>query len=114
VRIALRFSIPVFAEPEAAAMPDVRWQITRKGAQLYLIGNNMGAEHETIRKLVLKEADGKVIGTDDNASPHILAGAERSWRISATKLAPGSALRLTAETDGPSIDQSIRLPSGSP
>ena len=114
VRMALRLSIPVFAEPDGRAGPDVHWRIVRKDGEVYLIGDNVGTKHETIRDLVLKAADGSVLKTDGNVSAHILAGGERSWHITATRRMPppGSTVRLTVDTDGPSVDQPIAFPDG--
>ncbi len=116
VRIALRFSIPVFAQPDTRSAPDVQWRIVREHGDIFLVGNNIGTRHETVRNLVLTEARGGMLETDGNVSPHILAGAERRWRISSAERLPaaGSQVQLTADTDGGSINQSIAFASDNP
>ncbi len=45
VRIALRLSIPVFAEPSGRALPHVQYHVRTDAGQVYLIGTNDGDRH---------------------------------------------------------------------
>ncbi|MBU2718151.1 molecular chaperone, partial [Acidithiobacillus ferridurans] len=38
VRIALRMSIPIFAEPQTRVAPHVLWQVERRNGQTFLVG----------------------------------------------------------------------------
>ena len=53
VRIALRLSIPVFAEPTAHAVADCAGRSNPRGGKLYLVAVNEGSRHETVRDLTL-------------------------------------------------------------
>lgn len=110
VRIALRLSIPVFAEPTAHAVARLRWQVESEGGQLYLVAVNEGSRHETVRDLTLSGISGgsKV---ETGLSPYILPGATRRWRIFAAGPPParGSDLRLHAEADAGVIDQPVSV-----
>lgn len=110
VRIVLQMSIPIFAEPDVRVAPRVQWSIERRGNAFFLAAVNGGTCHETIRSLELTTPDGHVLKVDTNASPYILAGATRRWRISsAADLALGTDLHLTASTSDGRVDQSIHV-----
>jgi fimbrial chaperone protein len=110
VHIALRLSIPVFAEPSARVAPQVQWRIAAQGGQAWLVAVNDGTRHQTVRDLALRTADERALQVEVKAPPHILAGGSQRWRILArgTPLAPGAVLRLTASADSGVIDQQVR------
>ena len=114
VQIALRMSIPIFAQPTGVAVASVKYRVERDAGKVYLVAVNGGARHETLRDIVLKTAAGKVVKTEANSSPYVLAGATRRWRIvdQAGLPAPGGTLNLTAHADTGAIDQSVPV-SGS-
>src|SRR4029077_4276678 len=58
VRIALRLSIPILAEPATRAAPHVQWRIERGGGQAWLVAVNDGNRHETVRDIALATAGG--------------------------------------------------------
>jgi fimbrial chaperone protein len=108
VRIALRLSIPVFAEPAVRVAPHVQWHIENDGRQPHLVAVNDGTQHETVRDLALGAAK-----IDAKTSPYILAGATRRWRILApSALSAGASLRLTGRGDTGGIDQSVQVIAG--
>ncbi len=114
VRIALRVSIPVFAQPAGRGAPDVTWRIERDGSEDYLVAANAGARHETVRNLALTGPDGRAFKTDGNASPHILAGGSRRWHIDAPAPGVGGTAHLSANTDAGTVVQVIKVASGRP
>ena len=112
VRIALRLSIPVFAEPKTRTTPSISYRIERKGSQAWLVAANDGSRHDTIRDIALTAKGSPVLGTGANASPYVLAGATRRWMIES----PGGALpevggtmRLTGKGDSGPVDQLVRV-----
>jgi fimbrial chaperone protein len=108
VRIALRLSIPVFAEPAGRVAPHVQWRIENDGRQALLVAVNDGTQHETARDLALGAAK-----VDAKTSPYILAGATRRWRIlSPSALSTGASLRLTGRGDAGGIDESVQVVAG--
>lgn len=114
VQIALRMSIPIFAQPTSVTVPNVKYRVERNAGQIYLVAVNGGGRHETLRDIVLKTTDGKVVKTEANASPYVLAGATRRWRIvdQVGLPATGGTLHLTAHADAGAIDQPVSV-SGS-
>ena len=114
VHIALRLSIPVFAEPADKVAPRLQWAIATQGGQVWLRAANDGSRHQTVHNIVLHTADGRSLQVEINSPPHILAGGARRWRIltHGFALAPGTAVRLTASADNGTIDEQVRVNAG--
>jgi fimbrial chaperone protein len=109
VRIALRLSIPIFAEPSTRIAPHLAWRIGGSGAQTYLEAVNDGGRHESVRDINLASAGGVSSKVEANVSPYVLAGATRRWRI----LTPvSSPIHLTAHADNGVIDQQVQVSAG--
>lgn len=108
VRIALRLSIPVFAQPASRAAAQLQWRIETSGGQAYLVAVNSGTRHETVRNIALRSAAGGALQIEANASPYVLAGATRRWRI-LTGRPVGGVIRLTATGDSGAIDQPVAV-----
>ncbi len=112
VQVALRMSIPVFAEPAQSAVAHVQYRVERGAAGTYLVASNDGDRHEALRDLVVKTSDGRVIRIESNASPYILVGATRRWRVlDPTGLsAKGEMVNLIATAEAGPIDQQVLVP----
>jgi len=123
VRIVLRMSIPIFAEPKIPVAPRVQFHIEKQGEQLLLVGVNSGIRHETFREVVLATEQGVTLKPAKGWSPYLLAGATRRWVMVPTGSASAATLsststggerfRLTARGDGGVIDQQVSR-AGSP
>lgn len=114
VRVAVRLSIPVYAEPADRVAPHVTWRVTVQGAQGWLAATNDGARHLTVRNIALHSSDGRTLQVEGKLPPHILPGGARRWQISARGPLPalGSVLRLTADTDIGTVDEQVRVDAG--
>ena len=115
VRIALRLSIPIFAEPLTRVAPHVEWRIESSGGQAGLTGVNTGTRHDAVRDITLTSADNRPLKIESGTSPYVLAGATRRWRIvsSGPPLGAGARLHLAANADSGRIDQAVAV-TGSP
>lgn len=116
VRIALRLSIPVFAEPPARALPDLDWRLENVGGQVSLLVSNTGARHQTVRNLRLTSSDGTALRVEGAASPYILPGESRRWQVLFPGNVPatGSTLHLTADTEDGRLDRTVALDASGP
>ena len=114
VRIALRLSIPVFAEPPTRTASRVKYHVESKDGQATLVALNDGSRHETMREVALTTSAGDGLTTAANASPYILAGATRRWPIAASARLPlpGEALRMTGRSEAGAVDQKITVVTG--
>lgn len=99
VRVTLRSSLPVFAEPQQAGAPKLRFGTELIDGRLYLVAVNDGKRHDSIRTLTLRTADGATVSPIAGTSPYLLAGATRRWPIANATAASGGDLRLTAVTE---------------
>jgi fimbrial chaperone protein len=114
VRVVLRLSIPVFAEPAGIAAPHVQWRIAREGTRAWLVAFNDGTRHQSVREITLHAADGRTLPLKADTPPYVLAGGEHRWSIQPDGRLPasGTVLRLTALGDGGAIDQQVRVDGG--
>lgn len=110
VHVLLRMSIPIFAQPKTRATANVQFHVEVKDGKTYLVGTNDGLRHEVIRGIELKTSDGRELKADAGASPYILAGTTRHWKIDAPD-APSlsnDTFRLTAHADAGAIEQQVQ------
>jgi fimbrial chaperone protein len=113
VRVVLRMSIPIFAQPATRALPHVYFHIERDAGKICLVALNDGGRHEVIREIVLWTSDGRKLKTESSASPYVLAGVTRRWPIHAegSLPLPNETLRLTAHADSGAIEQQVHVVS---
>jgi fimbrial chaperone protein len=111
VRVELRFSIPVFAEPRERVAPHVQWGIRSKAGQAWLTAVNDGTQHQSFQDIELHMPDGRKLDVEFKTPPHILAGSTRHWPILTygPAPAPASSVRLVARADSGSVEQLVRV-----
>jgi fimbrial chaperone protein len=108
VRIALRLSIPVFAAPATRAVPRLAYHLESDAGKQYLVAVNDGGSHDTLRDITLTTGSGAAVKMASDASPYILAGATRRWRLDETGPASGP-LQLKAKSDTGLVDQAVAV-----
>ena len=110
VRIALRLSLPVFAQPAARTTPHLRFHLERNTNEIYLVAVNDGNRHEKLQDITLKTRDGTIIAVEKNISPYVLAGATRRWHLANQLASNDATLRLTAHAEAGEItDQMVTV-----
>lgn len=111
VRVVLRMSMPVFAQPSVRALPHVQFHLEREGDKSFLVASNDGTHHEAVRDIVLMTGDGRKLKMAGNTSPYVLAGSVRRWPIVApdTGPVPETSLHLTAKEDSGVIEQQVQV-----
>lgn len=112
VRIALRLSIPIFAEPTTRVAPHLTWRVETGGGRASLVVVNDGSSHETVRNIMLTASDGRSLAMEASPTPYVLAGVTRRWAILSSAPQAGARLHLTASTDTGRIDQAVPVVSG--
>jgi fimbrial chaperone protein len=114
VSIALRLSLPVFAEPAARGTARLQWRVTDTAGRLQVTVSNHGIRHAKIRNLVLLTRDGKILKPAGGSFAYVLAHSTHRFhfRTLGALPAPGSQLRLHAETDQGPIDLEEPLTAG--
>jgi fimbrial chaperone protein len=113
VHVVLRMSIPIFAQPKTRTAADVQFHLETKEGNTYLVGVNNGLRHEAIRGIELKTSDGRELKVESGASPYILPGTTRHWKIEAPNAAPlaNGTVRMTAHSDAGAIEQQVQVAS---
>jgi hypothetical protein len=74
-------------------------------------GVNHGLRHEALRNIALRTSDGRELKEEPGASPYILAGSTRRWRMIGQGSLPLSneSMRLTAHGDSGTIEQTVAV-----
>ncbi|MFY9853893.1 MAG: fimbria/pilus periplasmic chaperone [Terracidiphilus sp.] len=111
VHMVLRLSIPIFAPPPIRSHSDVQFHLERDADHISLVALDAGNLHDVIRDIALTTSDGRKLEVEPGATPYILSGATRRWRIVLKDPLPLQAdtLRLTAKTVAGVIDEQVRF-----
>lgn len=111
IRIVLRLSLPVFAEPVSRVRPQIAFHLEQSGDKLVLVGVNSGTAHDVLRNIELTTTDGRKFHPIRGASPYILANSTQRWPIDSTGSLPpsGDSLVLTALGIGSSIHEQVTV-----
>jgi fimbrial chaperone protein len=110
VRLTLRVSMPVFAQPALPTASAVQWSVLLDGAGAFLHAENHGSQHLHVIHPVLNENADPALGVPAASTCYILAGAVQDWRIKGGgRLEPGSIVRLTASSDQGSVDAMVHV-----
>ena len=109
IRVALRLSVPLFAEPTVQARPILRWGLEQNGDQIELVAKNDGNRHEIVRDISLITPSGTQLRIDSGQLPYVLAGSSQRWRLATKTLSPDvpDSLRLTARGEDAVIEAQI-------
>lgn len=106
VRLALRLSIPVFAEPPVRVVPALSFALDPASGAAALIVRNDGKRHARINDLAIVQADGKAIKLSTGTSPYMLAGSRRILTVAgSTIIQLKGTLRVRGTTDAGGFDQ---------
>ena len=112
VRVTVRSSLPVFAEPQGTAAPKLGFRAEMIDGALYVVAVNEGARHEKMRSLALRTADGAGFTPMAGTSPYLLPGATRRWPVTGAAVRSGDTLRLVATTEkSGAIERTITVAS---
>ncbi len=110
VRVALRLSIPVFAEPATRAIAHVQYHVESDAGRTYLVATNEGSRHDTLRDIAVTTSAGRPVKAANVGSPYILAGAIGRWQLdTAGQPTTGETFHLAAHADSGAVDQSLSL-----
>lgn len=103
VKIALRYSIPVFFTPREGNPPAVQWTLERKGSEVIVNAINTGSRRVRLANLSLKGQGGtSTFGT--GLAGYVLGSSANQWAIKNDTLKPGSKVEITALTEhGPIV-----------
>jgi fimbrial chaperone protein len=100
ITMVLRYSIPVFFYPANVTRPKLTWSITHRGNKSYVSATNNGDRHVRLAGLKLQPANGAAISYGEGLIGYVLGHSTKTWPIAdGKKIADGSAVTVTAQTD---------------
>ncbi|AOK05073.1 fimbria/pilus periplasmic chaperone [Burkholderia sp. AU28942] len=110
ITIRLRYSVPVFVEPDAAtAPPRLDWRIERDAAGMRLAVDNHGGRRAQISAVRLVDTRGGVHELTRGLFGYALAGSTRRWPL---KLDPGAAafVKIQAVVNAQPVEARLTTP----
>ncbi|RQS57485.1 MULTISPECIES: molecular chaperone [unclassified Burkholderia] len=110
ITIRLRYSVPVFVEPEGArAAPRLDWRVERDGSGTRLAVANRGEHRAQIAAVRLVDARGTVHDVTRGLLGYALAGSTRRWPL---KLDAGAAgfVRIQATVNAQPVEARLTSP----
>lgn len=112
LQYVLRYSIPVFvrgsnAPDPAAVAAKLQWSLVHDGAQLVLVGSNVGTRHAQISQASLLAAGAPPIVVSPGLLGYVLPGASMRWPLQIDPAPAGAALK--ARINGSPVDQAFAL-----
>lgn len=116
ITIAVRLSIPVIPDQPNTARTPLAWRALRlEDGRLAIAVANPGRRLARLTDVALHLPDGRALALRPLAeNPYVLPGAERRWSFPpnapAPRVAPGTALRLTATAPSGPVEQALAAP----
>jgi len=108
VRVLMRYSLPLFVEPNQAGLPDVGWTLQSCGKGWYLRGDNQGQRHFKLLGYSISQHGKRLAETPDGLLGYILAG--RSFGLAIDDVtAPQGEDGLRIRVRSPAGDQEAAL-----
>jgi fimbrial chaperone protein len=106
LRMALRISLPLFAQPVAPASSQLQWQATRTAdGQLRISATNAGQAHAHLSGFKLSSKDARPLRMPSDAV-YVLPGASHEWLVDAD-VASGTTLQLIAQNDARAVQADL-------
>ncbi|MBR8330917.1 fimbrial biogenesis chaperone [Burkholderia ambifaria] len=110
VTIRLRYSVPVFVEPDGApASPKLDWRVERDGAGTRLAVDNRGGRRAQISAVRLIDARGAVHDVTRGLLGYALAGSTRRWPLK-LDAGPATFVRIQATVNAQPVEARLTPP----
>lgn len=107
IRLALRLSIPVFAESGQRSPARLDLSLANGAAGPELVATNTGGSRARLIDPVLS-GGGRQVKVEPNLNPYVLPGATRRWHVLGP-LAPDGQMHLQALTDAGPISHTLTI-----
>jgi fimbrial chaperone protein len=108
LRFALRLSIPMFVDNEQTQVaPRLTFTLRQAESGQQVVGANLGTRRTKVVSASVMTTDGRKVELDAPATPYVLAGAERIWKVRTPTQA--RALRISAETEAGPLTDDVRF-----
>ena len=108
VKMAFRYSIPVFFTPATKTEATLDWSVARQNGKLYVSATNTGSRRVRLAGLKLSDGKGKSVVISKGLAGYVLARSSKSWVAPDTVASAGTPLLVQADGDqGPINAQTI-------
>ncbi|HEY0914791.1 MAG TPA: fimbria/pilus periplasmic chaperone [Solimonas sp.] len=111
LNFVMQFSIPVFADTPAGAVPQTAWALQREAGRPVLVTRNNGGRRAKITELGLLDAQGRSLQQRAGLLGYVLPGAERRWPLDLEDKT-NNAVEIQAQINGEAIRQKLSADSG--
>lgn len=109
VRLSLRLSLPLFAEPTEPTSPDLQWRLLNTPAGPELQATNHGTKRERVSELTVQATGVGSLKAQTLANTWVLPGAERHWRLSTHGELRTAQAHLTGKSDSGPINAALSV-----
>jgi fimbrial chaperone protein len=111
VQFAMRYSLPLFFQPNGLLPPQLDWALDRNGKKLQITARNAGNLHIRISALRLEDSQGHRVSLGPGLVGYVLGQSEMTWGFTALRAHEfaGQNVLLSADTDQGPIKTSIIL-----
>ena len=99
IKMAFRYSIPVFFTPATKTEPALDWTVERRNGKLYLSATNSGSRRTRLSGLKISDGNGKSAVISKGLAGYVLARSSKSWVAPDTVASAGSPLLVEADGD---------------
>lgn len=115
LNLVLRYSVPVFVAPTAAAQPapQLDWSL-QGGTAPTLAVANAGSMHAQLASLVFTGVDGSSVAVSDGLLGYVLPGAAMRWPLQGDRAAYAHGGRLSARINGEPLATPVVLAAPRP
>lgn len=112
LQFVLRYSVPIFVKPAAAAAPSLRARLIRDAAAPALEVVNQGTEHAQVVDLHFVASDGTRAAIADGLAGYVLPGQRKRWPLPAALARAEGTFKATI--NGEPVAQSLALDAPAP
>ncbi|KLD74559.1 molecular chaperone [Xanthomonas hyacinthi] len=112
LQFVLRYSVPIFVKPAAAAAPALQARLIRDAGAPALEVVNQGSEHAQLVDLYFVARDGTRAAIADGLAGYVLPGQCKRWPLPAALVRADGAFKATI--NGEPIAQSLALEAQAP
>src|SRR5580704_11045284 len=104
VKIALRYSIPVFFTAPALAAPKLSWDLQQRDKKPAIVVSNAGSRRIRLAKLKFTDGKGGTADFGDGLAGYVLGRSTRVFAVPAKAFGTGGVVAISAQSDIGPID----------
>ncbi len=108
LQLAFRYSVPVFAMPQAKGKPSLTWSAAKRDGKTLITAVNNGDRRVRLADFRVKDARGKEVVVAKGLAGYVLARSSMSWVAPSTIQAGSTPILIAADGDQGAINAEAR------